>query len=708
MVNKKIKKVLGVLAGTSTLLLPTLAASCGNDIAGDKVIVGVTFSRGREQWNALEQIIENYNNEKKNDKDYKVVELFNLGSGYDAGHNKIVQNLTDKSAETPSITFNYGATISKIVEYGRQFDFSDQETYGDYSIKRDIFEDRFTKFNDEIQGVKTGGNYSLPIFKSSIGFGVNGPIFKYVFKTIKDAGLKLDQKIIDTFKVDKNDWQSDIDNRIKKEFGDAKPKEEIKKLFGSQTEFKFDDIFEVFTEYIKFITNAIQMFNRPEKGNNIRKELSEVETGLLGIDDPSGSLNTVLFSWAEGKNEKMPMRVTTNSDGQVTVGFDSISDVKDETTKKEEEIFNLLKNAIKAGAVKIYGGGAYSSQDETKHLLGSNLGSTAGYKHNFVDDPKPYISFKIESSTVRYNVLSVPKEGKVKNGDYTNSIVKSTDNAGKYDYKSTDAKYDANITKLTKDSHAFFVRTDDDNKPKVLDLIQKDTSNNFEYLGEFEQNKIKYDLYKITKFENNKSYSEDKIKTDTPTSDDYLGKSELVSLIPFKKYDLNSKVKTAFIQGPNLYGIRKNKNLDLGAAKFVKYLSSNDVHKFVEKDNKGNIKKGKDGKPITREETNFEHISRVASYLVPFKGFAEKIKKSEDWKKILNDNAYLKIAFDVFTTEDIKIYEEPASVWSNAYRERFNSAYRAAFSSIRSQGGDPAFKTAIIDELEQEIGTFSN
>lgn len=698
MKNNKFKKILAGVAGSALTILPVAATvSCGWEIKGDTVIFGVTFSQGKEQWNAVSDIIDNYNKEAKDQPDYMPVKLKNIGSGYIAGNEFVVSGMKNKSTDTPSLTVNYGTTIAEIVKAKRQINFAD-EKFKDYAVSADVFDEKFSSFNDKIQGVAAGGNYALPLLKSSIVFGINGPIFKYVFKTLQNAGYKVSDELKTIFKLGTVDWDKDLQIIAGEDyFGAARPTNEIISIFGDTAavpEFTKSNVFGSFTQYLDFITKAIQMFKTSVKSETANKDKKAPKgktssVALLGIDDASGSLNTFLYSKLDANDGKMPMKVTQNDEGIITVDFKSILDPNNSTTKIEKEMYDKIKEAIAKGALKIYGGGAYASADEVNHKLGSNFGSTAGYSHNYIKTVTPYVQGK--NKVKLSNILKIEeKDGKLGVGKYANPLLKAGSKAGQYDYVAVDAKYDANIAKIQK---GMSIITVPENLKEDIAALDKETTN-FEKIGIFSQKGTNYAIYIVKTVPSVDTPYGDTIKIIIPTKESTLGQDELVVFIPPTRYAADSKTQTAFLQGPNLYAIYKNEKLNLATVKFVKYLTSTTKHKFT------------DAKNVVTEETNFDHIARVASYIVPFKDFGQDKALDKELKK----NPYLKIAFDALSSKDIKLYEEPSSIYSNAYRDEFNAVYKSLTDLIRkakpSELAGFTFEKEIVEPLTPKINAF--
>ncbi|MCR8966843.1 P68 family surface lipoprotein [Mycoplasma zalophidermidis] len=723
MKKNKLLLSIGAIAGTASVAAPLLAASCSNDKfdkSREKLIFAVTFSRDKEQWNAVDGVIRKYNAEvvqpkrkelqakiasAKGDEKAKLeaelatymeVELKNIGSGYGAGHTEVVSSMKNNNIkQLPNMTINYSSTIAEIVNYGRKVDVSDK-SFGDLAIQRDVFVKKFVDVNDKITGVAEGGHYSLPIMKSTVVFGINGPIYKYVFKTLKNAGYTIDQSLIKDFKVDTNDWNGDVavigdDSH----FGKAITSAEIQKIF---TEAKYPgkkigaNVLTEFKTYIKFITDAIKIFEKS-------KTRDKSTVALLGIDDPSGILNTVLYSKLGAKDSKMPMAVIKSNDGSVKVSFTGIADKNSESYKATKEVYDLVMDAVEAGALKVYGGGAYSSADETNHKVGANFGSTAGYSHNFIDagDIKP--TFKLpnvktkDGQEVNIGVSDIGTVKSDKNDKkktslqfkYGNVVLdsKADTSKEKYFYQS-DAANDSIIDKLNElknkpNSYIVHIENIDDNK-LIIDGMNKLTSEfknlgeltHFEKHGTAEEKKTKYVFYSFVKSVT-QSYKTNDIDVNLPSATGSLQKNELITKQTPAKYDETSTVQTAFLQGPNLFVIDNGEAQNKASVRFLN---------FVLKD-----KEPKNYGKHHEKDTNAAYIASTASYIVPYNGF----EKGKELNYPRSENAYLDVAFKLFTNNNITLYEEPTSKYSNAYREAFNSNMKSFAESLRDNGTRKSF-----------------
>ncbi|TQC54209.1 hypothetical protein E1I18_00330 [Mycoplasmopsis mucosicanis] len=753
MKNNKFLTTMVSIAGAAGTLLPLVAVSCSK-YKRDKIKFGVTFSRGKDQWNALTDVINKFNEhtraeqtrldnlikelgekiktEKNKEEASKLkaqlekakvdrlqtleVDLTQLGSGYGAGHEKIVTDLKNKNVSSiPNITVNYGSTLSEIVNYGKSVNIADAEKFGDLAVSRDKFDPRFTVVNDQVAGLKEGGFYSVPIFKSTQVFGINGPIYKYLFTTLKNAGYTLDDKIKTDFKVEGTDWNADIET-LKGEtyLGAAISSDEIKKIF---TEDKYAgktikaSIFEEFQSFVKFITDAIQIFPKA-KDNGV---------ALLGIDDAFGTLNTIAYSKLNGKNSEMLISVGTDENGVIKVGYNKINDSASEGYKAYKELIELVFSAMGQGAIKVYGGGSYGSQDEVNHKLGANIGSSAGYTHNFIeeDDIKPEIIFgagdkkrTIERDDIGkvvevLNEKTSKKEKKLR-FKHSNVFIKSSGSTKASYYWQTDVANDGLIDKLNAlelgKRYIFQVdkpgdKADDVQKTKYSELsayLSKHLDR-FEKLGEIKMvSKTKTEVKELWKFKelNVQQFEQkDVLKINIPSTATSLQDTELVVYKTPSKFDSASQKSVTFLQGPNMVLIDNGHDQNVATMKFINFMLQNSEQEFSKKG-------GKDKKPV--KEKILTHISKTASYVVPYAGFDKDITGDSKIYEYKNDydqiktNTYLKVAFEALSNKDnsVTYYEEPASKYADPFRKSFNSALRAA-SDIFVNGNDYPFSDLV-------------
>ncbi|MBU4693867.1 P80 family lipoprotein [Mycoplasma zalophidermidis] len=645
---------------------------------------------------------------------YMEVELKNIGSGYGAGHNEVVSNMKNNNIkQLPNMTINYAPTIAEIVNYNRKVDVSDK-SFGDLAIQRDVFEKSCVDVNDKITGVAEGRHYSLPFMKSTVVFGINGPIYKYVFKTLQSAGYTINESLVKDFKLDTTDWDGDLevisdDNH----FGKAISNAEIEKIF---TEAKYPgkkigaNVLTGFKTYIKFITDAIKIF---EKSKSVDKS----SVALLGIDDPTGILNTVLYSKLGGKDKDMPMSVIKGSDGSVKVSFTGIADKNSLSYKATQEVYELIMDAVEAGALKVYGDGAYSSADQINHKVGANFNSIASYTHNYVNPFYFKPSFKLlgvktndgkDVNIGSSDIGIVKTDRRNKNSSklrfqFDNVVLNSTADISKekYFYQS-DAANDSIIEKLNalKDKpNTYIVKIENiDSNKSIIEEMDKLTSD-FTRLGEithFEKHgtpnnkETKYVIYSFSN-EVTESYNNEHVVVNILTLNNSLQKNELITKQTPAKYDADSRIQTAFLQGSNLFVIDNGEVQNKASVRFLN---------FVLKD-----KTTKNYGKYHEQYTNAGFIASTASYIIPYAGFGQ----GEELNFARKKNAYLDITFKLFTNKDITLYEEPTSKYSIAYRQAFNANMKSYAQALRDNGNS-ARKTfdTFAQQMQSTTTNFKN
>lgn len=726
---KKNKLILTSLSGLS-LAASSIAAVACSTTKESKVIFEVTFSRDKEQWNAIQDLVTYYNDNiikpekekitnelkiaKENGDSAKVaelnaklaasveVELVHGGSGYNAGDARITTNLKNKNyTDLANLTVNYAPTLARIVEYGKQLDFSSSEL-GEYSIPRSTFSSEYVKVNDKISGAQEGKLYQLPLLKSTVVFSLNGPVFKTIFKTISEAGVNVPQEIKTEFNVENETWNDDVEYIKSAEmFGAPAESSVIQKLFENIT--VDNNIFTDFTSLIKFAMAAAQSF--PKKSPDIN---------ILGVDDINGLLAPVLYgsSVVDGNDAKMPISVIKNSEGKTSISFNKILDKNDPTTKKFIEMFDLIKQAISVKAFRVYGGGAYASVDSVNHKIGGSFSSTAGYNFNFNNSASPFIKLIDPSdSKTQYTIknsdfgLISETDGnkEVQFGKYKNKILPGERQKISYALYAADEETKAKMTEITAEKHLIKV-----NKSETKIIAAFDASpESFTKVGNFKvvdgRNETGEKDASVVVYVTSLNFKENlkvegKFEHVIPSLAKSLQEKEIIAKAQVGKLSKDDTKSASFLQGPNLFGISKSKELDLATARFVKFLTSKDKIQLPQ------APSGQKRWENTQAETPFEHISRIASYIVPYEGFEtnESLNKTK--------NAYLKVAFDVFKkatqeSTNVILYEEPSSVYSNPFREGIQSVFGGLASKMES-GATPTYEDSVISSMTTIINKF--
>lgn len=729
---KKNKLILTSLAGLSLAATSVSAVACS--VAEDsKVIFQVSFTRDKSQWNALEDLVKYYNENivkperdkllkeleaaktaKDSEKEKQIteklsstleVELSHGGSGYTLGDAKITTDLENKNTKgLANLTVNYAPTLARIVQYGKQLDFSNSE-FGEHALNRNLFDEEYVKVNDKISGADSGKFYQLPLLKSTVVFNLNGPVFKTIFKTIADAGVTVAESIKKEFNLDNTKWDEDVTYIKSAEmFGNPDTNEKIVQLFKDIT--VDETIFSDFTSLIKFAMAAAQSF--PHKSSDIN---------IIGVDDINGLIAPILYgsNTVSGDDTKMPISVVKDSEGKTIISFDKLLDKNDETTKKFVEIYNLIKDAIAVKALRIYGGGAFASVDSVNHKIAGSFGSTAGYSYNFNKASDPYIEFINQAdSTKNFKVTSanfglITETGtkkEVKLGRYSNEILPGDRGTKNYDIYPADEETKAKLSELSNGKYLVKVSASETDKIAVLDSL----SDLFKKVGNFkivntkntDGSKDATEVVYVTAQDFSAPLKvEGKFEHVIPSLSKSLQESEIVAKQQIGKLVKEDTKTATFLQGPNLFGISKSKELDLATVKFVKFLTSSTQIDLPKSDTK---KEGVDRWAEVVTETPFEHITRIASYIVPYKGF----ESNESFTK--TSNKYLKVAAEVFKKvsqegSNVILYEEPSSVYANPFRNGIQAIFGGLSSKIEA-GIDPTYEDAVISSLSPIVSKF--
>ncbi|UUD34943.1 P80 family lipoprotein [Mycoplasmopsis caviae] len=751
--NNKFKKIALTIAGASMAAVPFISGSCGGgktkfDVNTNKVRLDVTFARGKQQWNALKWVIDAYNDKEgrnkdfyeKHKEDFAEVDLHNAGSGYSQGHKSISTALSNKDqSNMPQLTLNYGGTVATAIEYGMNLDLG-KTANDDYGVERESVHESFMKINDSISGVKQGEVNYLPFLKSTVNFGINGPVFKYILKSLKEAGLTVDNELETKFNLSTNTWDEDI--KVVGDdlhFGKAIDKEEIKKIFDNKAISK--NILTNGKDLFEFATKAQKCFEKS-------KDPKTTPVHVLGLDDFAGAWHYLAFSKANGNEEALPIKkIVDATTGVPTISYENAIKTSGAAYENLEPIFKTVMEAVKSGGLKLYGDGQYASSDQTFHKIGGSFGSSAGWHFNYIKKVSNSYSLKLtkdnkttlitekELQLVNYgtakdknfeSLFSVEQsnaskfEGETDKSKptktYTSPILKSVD-VGKADNyslildSSYDSKYDEIVNTLKTQSSSpkrYLIKLESQNE-KVALLKDSTFSDKIKYLGQAKDKSgtKQYDLF-VTDFDVTTATItiNANISINSLGASGQLEKTELIGLMSPTKWDENSK-ETSFLQGPNLIGFHSNEKINKSTRLFVKWLfDTSKNYKFQKsEDNKFDATKAE----TYTETTTLKFFTKNSGYLVPFKGF-----ESTEYKDLFEDgNQYHTSMFEqlkkvVGTSSNATLYEEPISPFADLYRNEVKSAFIALATTLKNNPAhDVSYKNDFISSIESKIQTFN-
>lgn len=360
-----IKKIVLGLGGAASVIAPiATAVSCNGGGAGagkwegkndGKYSIMSSFSSTGVQQLGLKAVI-NLWNETHSDKKIDI-------AGVEGGYSSIAPQLANEfeandTAKMPNMIIDYPDTIGTIAKYDAQLDLDDEN-----GTIKNLFNESFTKINDQIGGVESGKLFALPVSKSVDMASYNAPVFKVIIDLARQQGL---------FETDATKTK-EVDKILKK--AGTSDQSTVEKIWVKKAQLptfttKFgDEILTDSSKMLDFITQAATMFDQ-----------SKNPTGaIFGIDSATNFIYSSVFQKAGGDFSKFLF--SKGADGYIHYNWD---DKNSDGYKIFEEVYGKLQKAIDAGAVYVNTGGAYSSSLETQHKIAFDFGSTAGYSYHYV------------------------------------------------------------------------------------------------------------------------------------------------------------------------------------------------------------------------------------------------------------------------------------------------------------------------------------
>ncbi|MBT1387969.1 hypothetical protein FCM54_01200 [Mycoplasma bovis] len=715
--SKKNKLMIG-LSSTAIPLLAAVSAKCGGtvnyeDLGKDakKISLGVSFSSGQPQWNTMASLIKYYNEAHKNDKHFLPVELKHLGSGYPEGENTVITELKAKRNEVVNLAFNYGSLASRLAssemrdlyKMDKVLNFEDNDK--DISVDLKNINEKFARANSNTENLPNNGTFMIPMWKSIQVMSANAPVLQYIFKTFENKGAKFD----DSFK--KSSKYKEI---MKNGKGDES---EVEKLWGEFVDSQTDAVkkltissstFENLDELLTFANIAQKSFKNSATTNS--------RLHILGVDDVSGLIQSLPYAMinADANDFFIQTGLVKN---KTTVNYKKIKDKNNKSVKALSEIYNKFKESLAAKSLTLLAGGEYTSSYQTKHEYAFGIGSTAGYRHNYISDDAKKVVFTLKDTTVSgekdtefKNVINK----KTKKGidqlfviskGHANKVYKSTVDTDKlddkekgslkYSYKSldsaTDSKMDEILKKITNtdkeaiDNKQWLLFLREDNQSDIKTVKEKGA----EEVGTVIETKISgASKYKIF-FLNDESLLERKELSSTGT----LQENELIVFAVPGKWNKSNEKRVIYSQGPSLIGVSRGAKPDRAAKNFAKFLTSLDKIDITLSKYDKDMKKTKDSKDKPyKQVTPAQFISDAASYVFPVKGFENTDTSKIKNKYIVHTYKELK---EAVTNKNVVIYEEPAGFHSSSFRESLGSAFKSAY--LKAKNDQP------LEDFDKEI-----
>lgn len=647
-----------------------------------KVVIGVTFSRGKYQWNALSGIVKEFNEKFKDHKDYLPVSIEGQGSGYGAGNTKIVQGLSSKSIDF-NITLNYNTVASTLANNGMLLNLADKDE--DLGVELDYFSKLFADAINNAEGIANEGVWAIPAMKSTNAMGINQPVLAYIMKEMVAHGAKVDPA-----------YKAEYDAILA---AGAADEAYVAKLWGA---YEADATTLLATKKITinkdtFTTlKPLLEFNNVAQKSFVNSKNPKTELHMLGIDDAAGFIETIAFATVGGDYTKYPIKAEIDGRGVKTINFNGIKDVSTEAGRGMEKIYNAIKSSVEARSIVFNGDGEYTSNYQTAHKYAFGLGSTAGYYHNWKPEgakvTNAVVTVGENSTNISGNAVAT---GSVKNdalsikvGKYSNKVVASTATAGKHDYQSTDTANDAVLNQIisghTEQTAYIYLQsnnTKDINTVEKIPGVLKLSVKNGKYTNFLFVVPNSTGVFTVTQI----------------GSEGALNESEFLAYPAPGKFESTDSKFVSFVQGPNMIGIHSTEKEDKATKLFIKYYTSAQKSDFPKEYSKGDDTH--DGTPSkeTVNETPSQHMARIASYIFPYKGFENDT--------LVSDNKSLVVAFKQYA-EAVKdpskftIFEEPAAAGNS---EKFRSALQVAYRALndKATAGNELgnYKTEIVDSI---------
>ncbi|MFZ8218498.1 P68 family surface lipoprotein [Mycoplasmopsis bovis] len=714
--SKKNKLMIG-LSSTAIPLLAAVSAKCGGtvnyeDLGKDakKISLGVSFSSGQPQWNTMASLIKYYNEAHKNDKHFLPVELKHLGSGYPEGENTVITELKAKRNEVVNLAFNYGSLASRLAssemrdlyKMDKVLNFEDNDK--DISVDLKNINEKFARANSNTENLPNNGTFMIPMLKSIQVMSAKAPVLQYIFKTFENKGAKFD----DSFK--KSARYQDIMTNGK---GDES---EVQKLWGEFESSQQDAVkkltissstFENLEELLNFANIAQKSFKNSAAKNS--------RLHILGVDDVSGLIQSLPYAMinADANDFFIQTGLVKN---KTTVNYKKIKDKNNKSVKALSEIYNKFKESLATKSLTLLAGGEYTSSYQTKHEYAFGIGSTAGYRHNFISDKTKKVIFTLKGTDVSgekdkefKNVIKKTEKGVdqlfVTFKENANKVYKSTVDTDKlddeekdslrYSYKSldsaTDSKMDEILKKITNtdpeasDNKQWLLFLREDNQSDIKTVKEKGAQE----VGTVIETKISgASKYKIF-FLNDESLLVRKELSSKGT----LQEKELIVFAVPGKWNKSNEKRVIYSQGPSLIGVSRGAKPDRAAKNFAKFLTSLEKIDITLSKYDKDMKKTKDSrdKPY-KQVTPAQFISDAASYVFPVKGFEKTDTSKIKNKYIVHTYNELK---EAVTNKNVVIYEEPAGFHSSSFRESLGSAFKSAY--LKAKNDQP------LEDFDKEI-----
>ncbi|OYD26743.1 putative lipoprotein [Mycoplasma testudineum] len=418
MIKKSKRKILAI-AALSTVAAGTaaFAVACGSttskfDQANTKTVrLASTFSVNGLQERAINEIIKKYNSlyqaggELANDNEnFLPVEYISLTDGYSGGARTTLQKVAGKdTTNLYNIILNYPGLVAQLATYGMNLPLEDngQTLLGNY-------ETAFTTGN-AVGGVDAKNVNILPFGVSSVVSGINGPLFAYFITEALKAGatIKAEDKawfestILTVRNTDETQFKFIRDGQADATGGAWGSIEEADKGIWSNYVFT-KAMFDNAKDLVDFGSKVVNSFSNAKDGQKNRTN----QRGVIGIDSLMNFISMYLY--ADNNAEEAGFLLDRENSSLGFINYNNVFDTSSTQYAKFKKFYEeVLRPGINSGAIWIGGkSGDYGSNIFKEHKLALSLGSTAGYKFNFVEGSFFY-RFNVGDKTVSYTTTEL-------------------------------------------------------------------------------------------------------------------------------------------------------------------------------------------------------------------------------------------------------------------------------------------------------------
>ncbi|CAM9108301.1 P68 family surface lipoprotein [Mycoplasma marinum] len=673
----KSKKIMtGALATMGVIAVPVISVvSCGvkgieqYDTDNDgQIIIQTGWSATGNQKKALDLAVAEYNAQQKGTKGFMPVKVVGIEGGYGKMASTLSSKIQSKKTNgMPNLLIEYADALGIINKYKFAFDMNKTTP----RLDKGLISDKFMKINSQIGGADSSGAYMVPLGKSTEMVGVNNVL---LYMVLHQAGYqpgknpKLDNIYNDVInKADATEQEKP------KNWGSLKP--------GTQkaiVDAADDSIFDSWESLMKF-SDAVA------KGYGLK---ADGEKFVVGHD--SGTNLVYSLGYLKENNDMDKFLFSKEKGGKGYVDY-KLFDEKSEQNKIFKDILGELKKHVETGALKIAGGGEYTSSLMQQHGVIFSIGSSAGYSHlstkggmvNIMEEAKLSTGKTVSIGNFKpYKIFE--KAGKLvgqasKNSHY-NPIVATKDKNDKNQKYYIEVGEDAikGINEYAKTHKEFVLLKDASDGTKASSLNLKD----------YKEIKGGYGVIPI---------GESTIIPYAKSSNESLQENEMQAFPGISKLNKDSKKTMAFAQGPSFVGIHANKPEDNATVLFLNWFYNQKSMTKTEWSGKYNVK-------VPAGNSIVEAFDKMSGYMTPISGFEEKLNPIFNSATQTIHTKGAQIAFNSYK-EQVKsdsgsVFFTPVDDYSSSLRQTLSATIKSIFTNAHTSNGKAESVSKIYSKIK--------